>query len=488
MRSSIQLLPGCASVEALLMNLADTPDVVLLHSAMRGRSDSRYSFFAANPMMTIKAYGTDCHLHYPSSGRGHTLYGNPWAITEHFMQPFEVLEELDSPFPLGGCFGYWGYDLKQFVEPKLERRAIRKSGLPDAYLGLYASLLIIDHHDKNTWIVSTGFRPDGSRSQTEATRQTDQWKQILDQSPDVTPSQIPHASTKTQLTWSSNPNRDTYIQSVVKAQEWIGQGDIYQVNLARELCATMHWDAVTCYRQLQAMSPAPFSGFINEGSFQILGASPESFLRMDGRHIQTCPIKGTRPRGTDAQTDAQLAYELQSSEKERAELLMITDLLRNDLGRVSEFGSVTTPDLMRLERYPQVHHLVSTVEGTLKKEISHLKALYHCFPGGSITGAPKFRAMEIIEALEPETRGPYTGSMGYLGFNQTSQLNIIIRTAIKHRENISLHVGAGIVADSDPEAEFQETEDKAAGFFASFASLAEQQPVTKEYQGNSHSN
>ena len=471
MRSSIQLLRGSTTIDELLAVLSDTPDVVLLQSAMRGRSDSRYSFFAAHPMMTIKAFGTDCHLYYPSSRRGHTLYGNPWAITEHLMQPFEVMEELDSPFPLGGCFGYWGYDLKQFVEPKLERRAVRRSNLPDAYLGLYASLLVIDHQDKNTYIVATGFRPDGSRSQTEAIGQMDRWKQILDQAQKNPLADLPHVSHPTPLTWSSKPDRETYIQAVIKAQQWIGQGDIYQVNLARELASTVHWDAITCYCQLQAMSPAPYSGFINEGSFQILGASPESFLRMDGRHIQTRPIKGTRPRGVDAQEDARLAYELQSSDKERAELLMITDLLRNDLGRVCDYGSVTTPDLMCLERYPQVHHLVSTVEGILRKDVSHLKALYHCFPGGSITGAPKFRAMEIIEALEPQTRGPYTGSMGYLGFNQTSQLNIIIRTAVKHRENISLHVGAGIVADSDPEAEFQETEDKAAGFFASFASL-----------------
>ena len=489
MRSSIQLLPDTTSVDALLATLADKPGVVLLHSSMPGHSDSRYSFLAADPMLTIKAFGTDCHLHYPSSGRGHTLYGNPWAITEHFMQPFEVLQELDSPFPLGGCFGYWGYDLKQFVEPKLERRAIRKSGLPDAYLGLYASLLVIDHLDKNTYIVATGFRPDGSRSQQAAIEQMDRWKRILDQAHINSPADLPNTSHPTPLTWNSKPDSETYIQSVIKAQRWIGQGDIYQVNLARELSAIIRWDAVTCYRQLQAMSPAPYAGFINEGGFQILGASPESFLRMDGRYIQTRPIKGTRPRGIDAQEDARLAYELQSSDKERAELLMITDLLRNDLGRVCEYGSVTTPDLMRLERYPQVHHLVSTVEGILRKDISHMKALYHCFPGGSITGAPKFRAMEIIEALEPQTRGPYTGSMGYLGFNQTSQLNIIIRTAIKHHDHISLHVGAGIVADSDPEAEFQETEDKAAGFFASFDLLNtfSEGQSTKELKRNLHS-
>jgi anthranilate/para-aminobenzoate synthase component I len=189
-------------------------------------------------------------------------------------------------------------------------------------------------------------------------------------------------------------------------------------------------------------------------------------LRLSGSHIQTRPIKGTRPRSSDPTRDAQLAYELQTSAKEMAELVMITDLLRNDLGKVCEFGSVQVPELARLERFAQVQHLVSTVEGRLRRDVTHFSALASCFPGGSITGAPKFRAMEIIDELEPIARGPYTGAIGYLGFNRESQLSIIIRTAICKDRMIYFHAGAGIVADSDPGAEYDETMAKARGFLA----------------------
>jgi anthranilate/para-aminobenzoate synthase component I len=217
---------------------------------------------------------------------------------------------------------------------------------------------------------------------------------------------------------------------------------------------------------LNAVSPAPFSAFLDGGDFQIASSSPELFLRLSGSHIQTRPIKGTRPRGADPTRDAQLAYELQTSAKELAELVMITDLLRNDLGKVCEFGSVQTPELARLERFAQVQHLVSTVEGRLRPEVTHLAALAACFPGGSITGAPKFRAMEIIDELEPAARGPYCGCHGYLGFNRESQLSITIRTAICKDGFAHFSVGAGIVADSNPAAEYEETLAKAAGFLA----------------------
>ena len=220
------------------------------------------------------------------------------------------------------------------------------------------------------------------------------------------------------------------------------------------------------FQRLAAVSPAPFSAFFDCDDYQVASSSPELFLRLSGSHIQTRPIKGTRPRDADPTRDAQLAYELQTSAKELAELVMITDLLRNDLGKVCEFGSVQTPELVRLERFAQVQHLVSTVEGRLRKDVTHLAALAACFPGGSITGAPKFRAMEIIDELEPLARGPYCGCHGYLGFNRESQLSITIRTAICQDGLAYFNVGAGIVADSNPEAEYEETLAKAAGFLA----------------------
>lgn len=231
-----------------------------------------------------------------------------------------------------------------------------------------------------------------------------------------------------------------------------------------------------------AVSPAPFSAFIDGGDFQMASSSPEQFLRMSGLHVQTRPIKGTRPRDADPTRDARLAYELQTSAKELAELVMITDLLRNDLGKVCEFGSVQTPELARLERFAQVQHLVSTVEGRLRRNVTHSGALASCFPGGSITGAPKFRAMEIIDELEPISRGPYTGALGYLGFNRESQMSIIIRAALCKDGRAHFNVGAGVVADSNPEAEYEETLAKAAGFMAALNFQSRPEEVTLRAQ------
>jgi para-aminobenzoate synthetase component 1 len=273
----------------------------------------------------------------------------------------------------------------------------------------------------------------------------------------------------------SNFSRLDFLARVERAQAYIRAGDIYQVNLSQRLAverAPSGWDL---FQRLRIVSPAPFSAYLDCGEFQLVSTSPELFLRLSGRHILTRPIKGTRPRAAEPTRDAQLTYELQTSPKEMAELVMITDLLRNDLGRVCEFGSVEVPELVRLERYPQVQHLVATVEGRLRREVTHLGAFASCFPGGSITGAPKIRAMEIIDELEPVARGPYTGALGYLGFNRDSQLSIIIRAAICRGRMAWFHVGAGIVTDSLPAAEYEETLAKAQGFFQALR-LGQTQP------------
>jgi para-aminobenzoate synthetase component 1 len=244
------------------------------------------------------------------------------------------------------------------------------------------------------------------------------------------------------------------------------------VNLSHRLTAVLPVSPRRLFQRLIEISPAPFSAYLDAGAVQLVSSSPELFLRISGTQIQTRPIKGTRPRSADPERDAQLSYQLQTSAKEMAELVMITDLLRNDLGRVCEFGSVRVAELARLERYPQVQHLVSTVEGSLRPDIPHLGALAGCFPGGSITGAPKIRAMQIIDELEPVSRGPYTGALGYLGFNGESQFSIVIRTALCRRGLVHFHTGAGIVADSRPEAEYLETMAKARGFLETLRSAA----------------
>jgi aminodeoxychorismate synthase component I len=267
--------------------------------------------------------------------------------------------------------------------------------------------------------------------------------------------------------WEPNFTRAEFLAAIAKAQEYIAAGDIYQVNLAQRFQTTLagETDLFDLYDRLRQLSPAPMAAYLDTSDREVLSSSPETFLRMHGRSIETRPIKGTRPRFNDPETDSRSAFELQTSEKEIAELVMITDLERNDLGQVCEFGSVKVTEMLKLERLEQVYHLISTVSGQLRPEVSHLEALTACFPGGSITGAPKQRATEIIAELEPDPRGLYTGAIGYFGYNGESQFNIAIRTLVRDKINqtLSYHVGAGIVADSHPESEYEETLQKAEG-------------------------
>jgi para-aminobenzoate synthetase component 1 len=341
-------------------------------------------------------------------------------------------------------------------------------------LGFFPSLVVFDHQLGKTWIVATGLDASGARRESELLRQLHWWRERLSQE-----FPIPSRSRKDVFPGpilSSLP-RAQFLAAVERAQAYIRAGDIYQVNLAQRLQTDLPFGAAEFFERLTARSPAPFSARYDCGDFQLLSTSPELFLRLSGSHILTRPIKGTRPRDSDPIRDAQLAWELQHSEKENAELVMITDLLRNDLGRVCEYGSVRVPDLMRLERFAHVQHLVSTIEGHLRPDLTHLDALASCFPGGSITGAPKIRAMEIIDELEPVARGPYCGCHGYLGFNRESQLSITIRTAVVQDRTAWFHVGAGIVADSQPAAEYEETLAKAGGFLAALAPDGRPLPV-----------
>ncbi len=279
--------------------------------------------------------------------------------------------------------------------------------------------------------------------------------------------------------WTANQTRSRFEEAVRAAQAHIAAGDIYQVNLAQRFAARFSGNGLALFESLLACSPAPGAAFLDTGERQILSASPELFLRIDrDRRITTRPIKGTRPRSADPAEDQRLADELLADPKERAELLMITDLERNDLGRVCEFGSVAVPELLRLEKFAQVQHLVSTVTGRLRADVSPVQAVAACFPGGSITGAPKRRAMEIIAELEPGPRGVYTGAIGVFGFDGSAAFNIAIRTLIHEpaRGELHYHVGAGITAGSVPAREFEETMHKGAGLRAAVARYA-QTPV-----------
>jgi para-aminobenzoate synthetase component 1 len=258
----------------------------------------------------------------------------------------------------------------------------------------------------------------------------------------------------------SNFDFASYSTAIARIKAYIASGDVYQVNLTQRFTAPLPCPPYALYQRLRERSPAPFAAYLSFGAVQIVSSSPERFLTVRDRHVETCPIKGTRPRSADPVEDARLATELLTSEKDRAELLMIVDLERNDLGRVCTYGSVKVEKLWQLESHPTVHHLVATVAGTLRPEVDVIDCITACFPGGSITGAPKIRAMEIIDELEPHRRHIYTGAMGYLGFDGNADLNIAIRTLTCVGGRAYYHVGGGVVWDSQPSAEYQETLDK----------------------------
>jgi len=354
-----------------------------------------------------------------------------------------------------------GHDFRQ-LEAALEKRhhLTSDAGYPEGAalgwityegefcFGFYDHLLIYDHRS-HTWL--------GSKVLAEKIRRAP----VLD-------------SVKSPV-FLASISAEEYCAQVGQAREWIAAGDIYQVNVTHAFSARWEGDAFALFTALRHYSPAPYSAFLALGDGEIISSSPELFLKMSGRQIRTRPIKGTRPRHFEPVRDELLAYELLTSPKEVAELVMITDLERNDLGQICEYGSVRVTELLKLERYEQVFHLVSTVEGTLRENVGQVAALEACFPGGSITGAPKKRAREIIASLERRDRGVYTGAIGYFGYNGESQFSIAIRTLEKHGEHLTFAVGAGIVADSEPAREYQETLDKAAGILLACERMGREQ-------------
>lgn len=475
MRTLIKEIQTHHTPLSLAARIQHERDWMLLQSALCQGFD-RLSILVANPFARLEVHGMHCWFGTEKQMQLQII--NPWNRIEQWIQKYELHEESDAPFPLGGIFGFWGYELNRSLISKLDSKAIREPKMPDLCAGFYDSLCVFDHRSGKCFAISNGMQIDGSRCQTKAQSQLDWWIKRL-QSPlrelrelrEIEKISASHKSMNVKSNLSSNLSRADFITKVIRVKQYLASGDIYQINLSHRFALPFVDSCFDFYTQFVSLSPAPFAAYLKMGRVEIASASPESFLRISGRHIRTRPIKGTRPRARDRERDAQLAFELQSSPKELAELMMIVDLLRNDLGQICEFGSVRVPELIRLERYPQVQHLVSTIEGRLRAGLSHCAAFAKCFPGGSITGVPKLRAMQIIDELEPQTRGPYTGAIGFIGFNSESHLSIAIRTAYKIESTLFFNAGAGIVADSDPESEYEETLDKARGFLETIAAM-----------------
>lgn len=429
----------------------------------------------ARPFLAFVARGRECTVcvnpFEAAPGPAVCYIDNPWDVLSRVLAPYIADRSLAGTtrgVPAGACIGYWGFELNSFVEPRLGGYRPSDLGLPDCWLFFYDSLLVWDEADGALRVVSAGWGPEGMRSRVRAHEALAWWEKELAAAGAAGPGPRAHVTSGHVLAdgieYRSSMSRTEFLAAVRRALEYIRLGHVYQVNLSHRLEVPLAVDAWALFGALEVATRAPYLAYCNFGTFQLVSASPELFLRMDGAQVMTRPIKGTRPRMNDPELDALMLGELRSNAKERAELLMITDLMRNDLGRVCRFGTVRVPCLSEIEAHPYVYHQVSTVTGELNPGVGHLDVLRACFPGGSVTGAPKFRAMQIIAELEPVPRGPYTGALGFIGFSGCSQLAMVIRTAICLPDRVCFNVGAGIVWDSDPEAEYQETLSKAAGF------------------------
>ncbi len=445
----------------LFARIANKPRAVFLDSGQMldaasghpGSQYGRYDILVADPFITLISNESKTQV----CERGQTTVStdDPFELLKQALQPY-VAAQSDLPFT-GGAVGYFGYDLARRLE-KLASIASNSDAIPAMQVGIYDWAVVVDHRNKTSCLVSNGF-------DVETRENWDALCALFDKPfNDFKPSAELFAVTSPV---QANMDKPAYARAFAAIKNYIHEGDCYQVNLAQRFSVKANGNGWSAYQKLREVSPAPFMAYMNFGRIQVLSGSPERFLQVVDKHVETRPIKGTRPRSDDAALDAQYAAELQSSLKDKAENLMIVDLLRNDIGKNCETGSVKADKLFQLQSFANVHHLVSIVTGKLQAAKTAIDLLRGCFPGGSITGAPKLRAMEIIEELEPHRRGVYCGAIGYVGFDGNMDTNIAIRTAVYMQDDngageLSFYAGGGIVADSELEKEYTETLDKAS--------------------------
>jgi para-aminobenzoate synthetase component I len=435
--------------------LLDSGQMLDTTTGKPGSQYGRYDIIVAEPFITLVTRGEITTI--TQNGVANISNEDPFLLLINLLKQYPA-PKTDLPFA-GGVLGYFGYDLARRLE-KLSSSAIAAEETPEMMVAIYDWAVIVDHREQRSFLVSHGFD-----AQTH-----DKWHalQALFNAPLAT---FPFDEKSSQFEVTSpiisNLSQPQYVQAFNKIKAYIEAGDCYQVNLAQRFCASVAGDSWQAYKKLREISPAPFMAYMqlplskNE-CFQVLCNSPERFIQVTGDHVETRPIKGTRPRFKDVKQDSDSANELLSSLKDKAENLMIVDLLRNDLSKSCEKVSVTK--LFQLQSFANVHHLVSIIVGKLLPNKTAVDVLRSCFPGGSITGAPKLRAMQIIDELEPHRRGLYCGAIGYIGFDGNMDTNIAIRTAINCKNMLSFYAGGGIVADSDASKEYAETLDKASSF------------------------
>jgi para-aminobenzoate synthetase component 1 len=424
--------------------LKDSRNSFFLDSGMAHRNLGRYSFLGAEPFSWLKVKS-----------------GESFSRLREELEKYRLRLTGNCPPFLGGAVGYLAYDLSYVLEEKLKARPKAPSGIPDCLFGFYNTVVIIDHLQKRLYICAVGF-PEKKYHLAKLLAESN-FKKMQRLLSEVKPRKDTAGKDRNLLPTEvkSNFKKDDYLSAIKKAKEYIRAGDIYQVNLSQQFLAKTDLPAPLVYERLRSLSPSCFGAYFDAGDHQVLSSSPERFLFTKDRVVTTRPMKGTRGRSPDNKKDRFLKAELLKSAKDKAELVMIVDLERNDLGRVCSYNSIRVPKLRELEKYNTVYQTTATVEGKMYKDKDRFDLLRACFPGGSVTGCPKIRAMQIIEELEPHRRSIYTGSLGYLSFSGNMGFNILIRTILKKGNELSFGVGGGIVADSDPEDEYQETLVKA---------------------------
>ncbi|MEL7438646.1 MAG: aminodeoxychorismate synthase component I [Pseudomonadota bacterium] len=424
----------------LFSRIESQPWAMLLRSASNTHIDSRFDVLVANPIATLETVAGDTRI--KTESQQYLSQQDPFLLLDELQQQLlpnlELDSECDLPF-VGGALGYFSYDLGRRVE-SMPELATKDLQTPDMAVGLYEWALVIDHKLKKACMVGQNIEQAWQWLNSQSPADGEDFKLIGD--------------------WRSNMTQDSYASRFDRVQEYLLSGDCYQINLAQRFNASYQGSEWQAYTKLEAANQAPFSAFIRMPHSAIVSVSPERFLELKDNVIETKPIKGTRPRSQNAELDQANAHDLQTAEKDQAENLMIVDLLRNDIGRVASPGSVHVPKLFDIESFPAVHHLVSTIRADLDTQYSAADLLRACFPGGSITGAPKVRAMQIIEELEPHRRSAYCGSIGYISRHGRMDTSITIRTLVAEDNKLYAWAGGGVVADSDCAAEYQETLDK----------------------------
>jgi anthranilate synthase component 1 len=447
-------------VSAFLAIAGNEPHAFLLESVERGEQIGRYTFLGARPYMRLRARGSAIEI--DRSRRRARLEGNVFQIVKQLLREHQPAAMPGLPPFTAGAVGYFSYDVVRQLE-KIGEHARDDLSLPDCELMFFDRLLAFDHLRHQIHIVATAdvSRESPRRAYERAVRDIDALERKL--AAGLRPALWRKSKSRRAgaLKIHAGTSRSTFLRGVERCKEYIAAGDIFQVVLSRRLDFVPGVAPFDLYRALRQVNPSPYLYFLRMGETHVLGSSPEMLVRVTGRKLEYRPIAGTHPRGRDEAEDLRLEEQMRTDEKERAEHVMLVDLGRNDLGRVSEYGSVKVKDLMYVERYSHVMHLVSALEGKLRGDLDALDAFAACFPAGTLSGAPKVRAMQIIEELEPVRRGIYGGSVLYADFAGNLDSCIGIRTMLMQGKHAYLQAGAGIVADSDPAREFDETMNKA---------------------------